>query len=233
MNYFMFGNINSKDYNVFISGENIFVSPERDADIVAVPGRDGTLSIDNGRFDNVNIEYPCAIVYDFRKNYDAFKGALLSQRGYKRLADSYDVDHYRKARFLSTLDPEMTQLNRHGQFTVNFDCDPRRFLKIGDRAVEFNANGSLKNPTSYTAKPLIRAYGVGALTIGDNTLHVQSTDGYTDIDTELQEAYKGATNCNNNIILDSGNFPTLAPGIDAITFTGFTKLEITPRWYTV
>jgi phage-related protein len=127
----------------------------------------------------------------------------------------------------------MTQLNRHGQFTVNFDCDPRRFLKIGDKAVEFNVNGSLMNPTSYTAKPLIRAYGVGALTIGGNTLHVQSADGYTDIDTELQEAYKGATNCNNNIILDSGNFPTLAPGIDAISFTGFTKLEITPRWYTV
>jgi phage-related protein len=233
MNYFMFGNINSKDYNVFISGENTFVSPERDVDIVAVPGRDGTLSIDNGRFDNVNIEYPCAIVHGFRQNFDAFKGALLSQRGYKRLADSYDVDHFRRARFLSTLDPEMTQLNRHGQFTVNFDCDPRRFLKIGDKAVEFNVNGSLMNPTSYTAKPLIRAYGVGALTIGGNALHVQSADGYTDIDTELQEAYKGATNCNNNIILDSGNFPTLAPGIDAISFTGFTKLEITPRWYTV
>lgn len=233
MNYFMFGNINSKDYNVFISGENTFVSPERDVDIVAVPGRDGTLSIDNGRFGNVNIEYPCAIVYDFRKNYDAFKGALLSQRGYKRLADSYDVDHFRRARFLSTLDPEMTQLNRHGQFTVNFDCDPRRFLKDGDRIVTLSDATILKNPTLYDAKPLIRAYGVGSLTIGDNTIQVVSAVEYTDIDCELQEAHKGSLNCNNSIILENGSFPVLSAGNNDISFTGFTSIEIQPRWYTV
>lgn len=233
MNYFVFGELNTQDFNVIISGEHTFASPERDVDVVAVPGRDGTLSIDNGRFDNVSITYPCAIVHGFREYFDAFKGALLSQKGYKRLADSYDVDHFRRARFISSLDPEMTQLNRHGQFEVTFDCDPRRFLKIGDKTLTISSGGVILNPTSYNAKPLIRAYGVGSLTIGEITITVQSADVYTDIDSELQEAYKGSVNCNSNIILDDGNFPELTPGVNNITYTGITQVDITPRLFTV
>lgn len=233
MNYFVFGNLNSKDFNVFISGEYTFTSPERDVDIVAVAGRDGTLSIDNGRFNNVEIKYPCAIVHEFRKNYNAFKGAILSQRGYKRLADSYDVDHFRRARYISSLDPEMTQLNRHGQFEVVFDCDPRRFLKSGDKAIAITGTSVLYNPTLYPSKPLMRVYGVGTLTIGDYSLEITTANEYTDIDCELQEAYKGATNCNANIVLDDGNFPEMVSGENEITFTGITQIDITPRWYTV
>ena len=233
MNYFVFGDLNSKDFNVFISGEYTFASPERDVDIVAVAGRDGTLSIDNGRFNNVEIKYPCALVHDFRQNYNSFKAAILAQKGYKRLADSYDVDHFRRARFLSSLDPEMTQLNRHGQFDVIFDCDPRRFLKIGDKVKEFTAAGSLRNPTMYDSKPIIRAYGTGSFTIGSTSIQITTASVYTDIDCELQEAYKGSTNCNGNIVLTNGEFPVFAPGVNSISFTGLTQLDITPRWYTI
>lgn len=233
MNYLIFNDINSADYNVFISGESTYATPEKDVEIIAVPGRNGTLSIDNHRFSNVNINYPAFIVYDFRHNFDSFKAALMSVSGYAKLADTYDMEHYRRARFYSAIEPEMDQLNRHGKFDIVFDCDPRRFLKLGDDVRTFTAAAEIKNPTLYPALPLIRAYGTGSFTIGSVSVSISSASTYTDIDCETQEAYKGSTNCNGNITLTNGAFPSLQPGINAISKSGITKLEITPRWWTI
>ena len=55
---------------------------------------------------------------------------------------------------------------------------------------------------------------------------------YINIDSETMNAYRlPAENKNNNI---SGTFPTLLPGINTIAITGtVTKVEITPRYFTV
>jgi len=127
----------------------------------------------------------------------------------------------------------MTTLNRAGSFELKFDCDPRRFLKDGEQAIEVDDDITLINRTEYEAKPLVRAYGTGMFTIGGTTVQIVRADGYTDIDCDLQEAFKGTVNCNNNIVLTDGKFPELAVGNNEISFTGLTKLEITPRWWSV
>lgn len=233
MNYLIFDDVNSADYNVFISGESTYSTPERDIEIISIPGRNGTLSIDNKRFANIAIDYPAFIAYDFRQNFDAFKAALMSVSGYAKLADTYDPEHYRKARFYSAIDPKMDQLNRHGTFNITFDCDPRRFLKSGDAVREYTANASIKNPTRFSALPLIRAYGTGTFTISGVSVAISTASTYTDIDCETQEAYKGSTSCNSNITLTNGVFPSLTPGVNSITKTGITRLEIRPRWWTI
>lgn len=233
LNYFRYSEKNSTDFNVWISGESTFSSPEKDIEAVVIPGKNGTLTIDNGRFHNIPVPYPAFIIDDFEKNFNAFKAFLASVKGYARLSDTYHPDYYRLARFNSAIDPEMTQDNRHGRFTVTFDCDPRRFLVSGDRAVGFTANGSLRNPTLFDAKPLIRAYGTGYFIISDIRVNITSANVYTDIDCELQEAYKGTTNCNGNITLVNGEFPVLNSGANAITISGLSKIEITPRWWTI
>lgn len=233
VNYFRYAGKNSTDFGVWISGESTFSSPEKDIEAVAIPGRNGTLTIDNGRFYNVAVLYPAFIIDDFEKNFDAFKAFLASVKGYARLSDTYHPDYYRLARFNLPIEPEMTQDNRHGRFTVTFDCDPRRFLVSGDRVAAFTANGSLRNPTLYDAKPLIRAYGTGYFTISGIRVNITAANAYTDIDCELQEAYKGSTNCNGNIALINGEFPVLKSGANDIVKSGITRLEITPRWWTV
>ena len=90
----------------------------------------------------------------------------------------------------------------------------------------------MKNPTMYTALPLIKAYGTGTLTISGISVTVTTASEYTDIDSEIEEAYKGSTSCNMNIILSNGEFPKFQPGINTVSFTGFSRLEITPRWWT-
>ena len=123
--------------------------------------------------------------------------------------------------------------NKMGSFDLVFDCDPRMFLKSGEETLSLTAGISLNNPTLFDALPLIRAYGTGTLTIGSCSVTISTANSYTDIDCEAQEAYKGSTNCNNNIILTNGEFPKLSAGINSISLTGLSRLEITPRWWTL
>lgn len=234
MNYLKYDNIISKDFNVFISGDHTFLTPERELEIISIPGRNGTLSIDQKRFSNVTIEYPAFIADDFSRNYNAFKAALFSISGYNKLSDTYDPECFRLARFTSTIDPMMTQLNRHGTFSIYFDCDPRRFLKSGERVMAFTSSGGkVKNPTLYASTPLIRAYGTGTFTIGGVTVRINAANSYTDIDCDLQEAYRGTVNCNGNITLVNGEFPTIKAEINTISMSGISRLEIVPRWWSI
>ena len=229
--YLMFSGRSSEDFKTHISGSGTFISPTRDVESISVPGRNGDLHVDNGRFTNVSIIYPAFITEDFEKNYSAFKAFLCAQIGYKILADSYHPDHYRRAMFNGGISPEMATLNRAGSFELSFDCDPRLFLKSGDKVIRINGGGDIYNRTQFASKPIIRAYGTGTLTIGDVSIEIISADEYTDIDCELQEAYKGATNCNSNIVLENGVFPELMPGLNEITYSGI--LDIIPKWWTV
>lgn len=231
--YLCFGGKSTEDFECHISGQGTFLSPERDVDSVSVPGRNGDLHIDNGRFYNIEIIYPAFITKDFRNNYEALKAFLLAQRGYKRLEDSYHPEYYRRATYKGRIEPVMTPLNRSGSFDLKFDCDPRCFLKEGERVITVTGAQSILNQTGFSAKPLIRAYGTGTLTVGSVSVQIITASEYTDIDCDMQEAYKGAVNCNNNIILTNGSFPELVPGQNDVLISGLSRIDITPRWWTV
>ncbi len=231
--YFSYDGKLSRDFCVWINGGGTFGSPQRDIQIVSVPGRNGDLSIDNERYLNIEISYEAFISENFRHNFDAFKAWMESRIGYKRLADTYHPEYYRRARLKEPIIPSMGAFNRFGTFTIIFDCDPRRFLKSGEKKQELTASKAIKNPTHFDALPLLRVYGTGTVTIGNIAVTINTAYVYTDIDCELQEAYKGSVNCNNNITLSSGEFPKLKAGSNNIYLSGVSKVEITPRWWTI
>lgn len=231
--YLTFAGKSSEDFKCHISGSGTYISPARDIESISIPGRNGDLHIDNGKFGNIAVTYPAFITEDFSANYAALKAFLLSKTGYEILADSYHPDHYRRAIFTGNISPKMTTLNRAGSFELTFDCDPRMFMRSGDEPLTAINGSKVFNRTLFPSKPLIRAYGKGSLTIGSISIEITSANEYTDIDCEIQEAFKGSTNCNSNITLTDGVFPELQPGETEITLDGITSLEITPRWWTV
>lgn len=235
INYFRYNGKNSIDFNVFISGELTYTTPNKDVETVAVPGRNGTLSFDNNRFNNIAIKYPSFIVHEFAKNFDALKAWLNSVDGYAELSDTYDLEHYRRARFVSEITPTMDQFNRHGTFDIIFDCDPRRFLRSGDKEISISSSLTLKNPTQFDAKPLLSLSGSGRITINGTSIDVSVSPSNTPtiIDCDTQEAYYGETSRNSNITLVNGDFPKLAPGLNTITYQSFSSCKITPRWWTI
>lgn len=231
--YLTFDGTSSRDFEVWISGNGTFDAPERDVESIEIPGRNGDLHIDNERFRNISITYPAFITKDFRHNFDAFKAYMLSKRGYKRLEDSYHPDYYRLASYKNALSPDMAPLNRAGSFDIVFDCDPRRFLKSGEivyTSTPSSRISTMKNPTLYTAKPLLEVDQVGTITI--NGIRIIVSAAPTIIDCDIEEAYYGAINRNGDITLMDGKFPSLVPGNNTIDHT-MSTLKITPRWWTI
>lgn len=229
--YFTFAGRPSRDFGLGISGEASFVKPQRRYTSQKVPGRNGDLTIDEGTFENVRIVYPGYIIKDFSLQYRGLFDFLNAVTGYGRLEDTIDHDVYRMARYAGPADPKVLGVAKAGTFNVEFDCKPQRFLKTGEVPVEFTANGTIYNPTNYGAKPLLRLYGTGTFTISGQTITVASASGYTDIDVEIMEAYKGDANCNANVSLPD-DF-VIKAGANQVTFSGLTKAVITPRWWTI
>ena len=67
--------------------------------------------------------------------------------------------------------------------------------------------------------PYIKLTGTGQvdLTINNKTCHFTIDDGYIEIDSNLQNAFKGTASKNNKM---NGEFPILVPGQNQIQITG-------------
>lgn len=232
-NWLTFDGKSSKDFGVYISGLNTFGGAERDQESVSVIGRNGDLTIDNGRYRNVTLSYPAFIFKDFNTNISAFRNYLLSRTSYKRLEDTYHPDEYRIAKYTGSFDPDVVANLVAGEFELTFDCYPQRFLKRGEKEYSFTASGAIRNDYEQTALPLVRAYGDGTVTINGITITIAGSDTYTDIDCDLQEAYKDtlATSKNSTITLTDGSFFNLESGDNTVSFSGPSKVVITPRWW--
>lgn len=233
-NYFVLNNVDSRDFGVYISGQGTFSSPARSYNMLPIPGRNGDLVGIETRFENSDLTYPAFIYTNFKQNLENFRAYLNSLFGYFKLSDSYHPGEYRMAIFPGPFEPEVTPKNNAGKFDITFNCKPQRFLTSGDTVTTLTASGSITNPTRFNSKPLLRVYGAGVLGIGSDSVTITSADVYTDIDCEMQDAFKGTASKNQYIQLSGYNFPVLAPGVNNIALgTGITRVEITPRWWTI
>ena len=175
-NYLIFGGVNSANYGIYITGSGVYDAPERVVERVAVPGRNGTLVIDQDRYENISVEYPAFAFGKSRKEFqdkiDAFRNAIASQIGYKRLEDSYHPEEYRMATYAEGLKVDVGPYGGSGRFTLKFNCKPQRFLRDGEHSVA-KANGEkIINPTEHSSEPLLVVNGYGDIGIGDYDIRI-------------------------------------------------------------
>lgn len=230
--YVYFANKNLDDFKTFVTNAGVYSAPARNYDSIPVPGRNGNLILDNNRYENVEHLYPVIISENFDANFAALKSFLLSKKGYQRLSDTFYPDEFYLASFARFDSIKQKFLHgTQGTCILVFDRKPQRFLKSGEKTFEYTVAGILSNPTKFTSLPLIRVYGSGSLTIGGISIAISTTESFLDIDCELQEVLQ--TGGNLDVTLTNGEFPKLLPGTNNISFTGLTKVIITPRWWTL
>lgn len=225
-----FNGVSSADYGVWISGGGTYNAPARDVTTAVIPGRNGTISFDNGRYENITVTYPAFISKHFDKRIEAFRAFICSQQGYQRLEDTYHPDEYRLALYKSGLDVSTTPRNLAGSFDIVFDCKPQRFLKLGDVVVTPENGTIVYNPTRFDALPLIRVYGSGTFNLGGVRMTITDNTSFIDIDCDTQNAYRGIYNMNSHVTFD---FPVLKPGESFLSWSGIDSIEITPRFWTI
>lgn len=227
------GGKNLADFGVVVSGEGTYDAPERSVTEEVVPGRNGTLLIDNGRFENVVVTYPAAIVQNFQRNMEGLRNYIQSVKGYIRLEDSYHPDVFYLAMPTGGISVKTSgYMNREGQFDLEFTRKPQRFLKSGENVIRMTATGNVYNPTAFDALPLVRIWGNGTVLFGGTSVTWSGPSIYVDIDCDIQDAYYMGSNMNQYIQLSGYDFPKLEPGETQITIgEGVTSVEITPRWW--
>lgn len=233
--YFIFNGKSSLDFSAIVDGNQTFKGAERDVEHFEVPGMNGDLTIDNGRFKSYIQPYKGFIVKDFENNSEAFRNFLTQDGSVHRLEDSIHPDQYRMATYAGPFDPSVIFLEA-GTFTVNFYCKPQRWLKSGEKAVTISAGQSVRlwNPTLFTAKPLIRVtQGTGDINVGDEIINLAVNNGNTYIDCQLEDAWEGNTNRNGDLTRVTGEMPTLPPGESVISVGSGMVIELTPRWWKI
>lgn len=169
----VFDDIDSRDYGIYITGEAVFNSPERDVEMIEIPGRNGTYALDKGRFHNIEVTYSAGLFggseADFAAGIRAFRNALASRIGYKRLEDDYNPDEYRMAVYSAGLDVTPAQL-KAGEFKITFDCKPQRFLKSGENEINVTSGQTVTNPTLFESRPLLETEGTGTINLNDDSI---------------------------------------------------------------
>lgn len=217
---------------IYVDASLSFNKPEKDVETYRVPGRNGDLVIDYDTWHNVLITFPCYIKGNFDTAFDSLCQTLGALKGYHRIECSNDTTHFRLGRAIVPMTPDATAFNKSGFFDLAFDCKPQRFLTSGETEVIKNASGTISNPTAFEARPMIRVYGNGTVTVNGTAITLTNNTGYTDIDCEAMTCFYGTTSRNNDVSFSTNDFPTLSPGSNTLTFgTGITQIRITPRWW--
>lgn len=182
--HLIFGDADSADYGIYISGDGVYNAPERAVEFVDVPGRNGAIALDQGRYNNITVTYPAGVFAttqeEFHEKISAFRNAILSQKGYQRLEDTYHPDEYRMGVYSSGLEVSPVNYNHAGEFELIFNCKPQRWLTVGEYPIPVDSGDILENPSVFDSEPLLEIEGYGSI----------SFNGY---DISLENAVMGDT----------------------------------------
>lgn len=244
MGVIIYNGMSSDELGIKVEKFPNYNMPEKEYDIVHVPGRNGDVLFDKGTFKNVTRDYEISVATlhnDFYRVINPIAEWLHSSSGYTTLEDSYEPDFYRLAVYRESNHFENI-LNGAGRATISFDCKPQRFLKSGDTPITVSSNTSLDNTTGFASLPIINVTmgrnQSGTLRIGHYValIHAQDEDDTFNltINSEIQDVYSNTLNCNSMVEFNAGEFPVLEPGSSSIIFTGgITSVQIIPKWWTI
>lgn len=169
-NSLQFDNIDSLDNGIYITGESVYDSPERDVEAIEIAGRNGDYLLDKGRWKNIEVTYHCGCFGDdqsvFANKIRNFRNLLASKRGYQRITDTYNPAEYRMGTLITPVEVDSVSMKRAGEFDVVFNCKPQRWLTSGETEQTMSRNQTLTNPTMFDASPLLKVNGYG--TVGFN-----------------------------------------------------------------
>lgn len=186
-----FNGESSRNYGVYITGSAVYNAPNRDVEMITIPGRNGSFPLDHGRFENIEITYPAGVYADNESDFaDAisdFRNMLCSAKGYCRLEDEYNPGEYRMAIYKSGLEVEPAQL-KAGEFDITFECKPQRYLKSGETPVTVGLSTSLTNPTKFESSPEIRVKGYGTVAFNGYQIVIDN-QSYGNVEL-IDNAYK-------------------------------------------
>ncbi len=203
-------------------------APVRRTEFITISGRDGTLVMSDGAYDDIDIPIEMNFLISdeswgnrFRKT----KQWLLS--GGKKLILSDDASVFYRVKDVRIEDMERT-VRRSGQFTCHFICEPHTYIVGGQR--EYKIEDVRFNPY-LLCKPIYKFTGEGMCTLTVNGKSMKANVGQNlTVDTEMMLAYRSDGTLNNTEVMGDYEDLYLQSGENSIYVTGGFNLKIIPNW---
>lgn len=226
--WFIWNGVKCTEYGVHVLEQPPMTIPAERATFTNIPGRSGSLTTleGNAMYDDLLLTAQCLLP-------DPAKIPAVAAwlRGGGKVTFANRPGGFYHARIVNQIPFEkVLRGNPHRSFSVNFRCKPFWYQENVPEITLTTSGTFITNPGSVYSEPVITVYGSGEITLMVGMTIVE-LDGITDsitLDTPLMEAYQGVVSMNSCM---SGDFPTLLPGKNAISWTGnVTKIVVQPNW---
>jgi len=227
-NWFIWNGVICAQYGIYVSEQPPVTIPSERATYTNVPGRPGSLTTLEGEdvYDDMVLTATCFLS---DPSQIPALAAWLKGSGTVTFANRQGGFYY--ARVANQISFEkILRGNSHRAFAVNFRCKPFWYAENVELITLTESGTFITNPGSVYSEPVITVYGSGDITlmVGTTVVELTGIDGSITLDTPLMEAYKDDVSMNNNM---SGNFPTLSPGANAVSWSGnVISMVIRPNW---
>lgn len=135
-------------------------------------------------------------------------------------------DAFYKVKFVENVDEN----DEEWKYDIDFTMLLEPFKYLREEKIIIDEPTVLFNPTNLENELYIKIYGDGDITlkINNETIALYNIESYIELDSEIQECYKGNERKNR---LMEGDFPVFNVGENTISWTGnVSKIEIIPRW---
>lgn len=222
MNGIVFNNIHSDDLDIIVSYISPATKPKKRVDRVRVPGRDGTLSVSDGTYDDITIKVSMLMTsadrFDEIKSWLSGSGDLITRlrpdRKFHAAADG-EAEITRIVPTLYALD-------------VNFTCHPFAYDVSPETHTYATGAATLVNQSVIDALPTITFSGTIVI---NGVTFVAATELTVDVENMLVYKYVAGIlapaylNLTGDIAL-----MRLVPGENTITVTGAATIQPNWRW---
>lgn len=229
--YFIWNGVRCTQYGIHVSEHPSITLPSERVSFTDVPGRSGSLTTLEGDdvYSDMTLTATCFISDTSRLNEIA---AWLKGSGTVTFANRQGGFYY--GRIVNQIPFDIVMRGKPNRtFAVNFRVKPFFYLDGSITTTFTESPQFLMNPGCVYSEPVITVYGTGDITlmIGSTITELNGISGSITLDTPAMEAYSGLTSMNSSM---SGEFPTLVPGYNAITWSGnVTQIVVQPNWRTL
>lgn len=232
--WFDFAGVRSTTHGVIVQEFPPVTLPEERVKFEPVPGRSGSLTLLEGEnvYEDIILSVEC-YVRDLTKldqiaAWLRGRGALVLGNMSNRYYDARCVNQVELAKVLRG--------REHRTFAAVFRCKPFRYIYPAPASIALVNGGSITNPGTADAEPVISLTGSGevTLTIGDKSVDIALPPTATTIiiDVAAGFAYSADGTVNMTGLLTIDDWPlTIPPGTSAVAWTGtVSSASLLPNW---
>lgn len=225
-----FNDKTNHDLGIMVTTRPSIPSPVERGEYIDIAGRDGSLLITDGTYENITIEVAMNFVRPPHQWMKTFREAKAWIKGGGKLRMSDDIEVFYKVKACGISSNDRTA-KEGGHIVASFVCDPFSYFESG--LIPIEGGGQINNPFM-ESHPIYKITGNGTctLTVNGNDMVVTVGQNVT-IDTDLMLSYREDGELVNSSVQGDYKDLWMPSGMNSVSITNGFNLSVIPNWRTL